>query len=168
MRVLGVDPGLNGGMSIIETSAPFDLARIVAAGLLPTAGEDAKRRIDASALHGWLQTHRPSVAFIERAQAMPKQGSSSGFIYGRAVGALEATILCSGIRLEVIESRAWKQRFNLGGGDKEGSRQKALMMFPEQASLFARKKDHQVAEATLIAMFGADLMKPMQVTGIKR
>ena len=30
----------------------------------------------------------------ERAQAMPKQGVSSGFKYRRAVGTIEAAILC--------------------------------------------------------------------------
>ena len=37
-----------------------------------------------------------SARLIERAQAMPKQGASSGFKYGRAVGAIEAAIaLCA-------------------------------------------------------------------------
>jgi hypothetical protein len=36
---------------------------------------------------------------IERAQAMPKQGASSGFKYGRAVGALEGVITCCCLRV---------------------------------------------------------------------
>jgi hypothetical protein len=41
-----------------------------------------------------IVTYKPQHAYIERAQAMPKQGASSGFKYGRAVGAIEATLAC--------------------------------------------------------------------------
>lgn len=151
MRILGIDPGISGGAAVIET-APLS---IVAAIALPTAGKAAKRRIDVAALHAWISAQSPQAAFIERAQALPKQGSSSGFLYGRAVGALEATVLLAKVRLEVIEPSAWKKTMNLKGKDKEGARQRVLMMFPAQAAEFALKKDHQKAEAALIAVFGA-------------
>lgn len=155
MRIAGIDCGLSGGIACVETSSPFDTPKLIAAMALPVAGEGPKRRIDVSALKGWLRLYRPSVAFVERSQAMPQQGSSSGFIYGRATGSIEATVLCCDISLEIIEASAWKRRFTLKGKDKEGSRQRALMMFPEHSQSFARKKDHNVAEAVLIAVFGS-------------
>ena len=51
-----------------------------------------------------LLVHQPQQACNERAQAMPKQGSSSRFKYGRAVGAIETTIMLRGIPLEIVES----------------------------------------------------------------
>jgi hypothetical protein len=68
--------------------------------MMPTVGIEiergtgAKERVDAIALRAWIVTHKPQHAYIERAQAMPKQGASSGFKYGRAVGAIEATLAC--------------------------------------------------------------------------
>ena len=40
---------------------------------------------------------------------MPKQGSSTGFKYGRAVGAIEAAITCAGSRSTIVEPSAWKR-----------------------------------------------------------
>lgn len=85
---------------------------------------------------------------------MPRQGSSSGFKYGRATGALEAAIVLSAIPLEIVEPTAWKRFWHLPAKDKERSRQQALQLFPAAHGLLARKKDHGRAEAALIALYG--------------
>jgi uncharacterized protein YbjT (DUF2867 family) len=87
----------------------------------------------------------------QRAQAMPKQGASSGFKYGRAVGTIEAAILCCEIPMTIIEPAVWKRALHLRGKDKEGARQLALQRFPAAHALLARR-DHQRAEAALIAL----------------
>jgi crossover junction endodeoxyribonuclease RuvC len=110
--------------------------------------------VDVIALQEWLLQHGPAMAFIERAQAMPKQGASSGFKYGRATGAIEAVIAVCGIPLEIIEPSLWKKLFRLRGGDKEAARQRALELFPSAHAALARKKDHGRAEAILIALYG--------------
>jgi hypothetical protein len=96
-------------------------------------------------------------AYIERAQAMPKQGASSGFKYGRAIGAIEAVIACCRIPITIIEPAAWKKFHHLVGKDKENSRQRALQMFPAAHVWLAKKKDHGRAEAALIALCGHEL-----------
>ena len=70
---------------------------------------------------------------------MPKQGASSGFKYGRAVGAIEAVLACCEIPMTVIEPSAWKKSHRLRGKDKEGGRQRALQLFPAQHALLALK-----------------------------
>jgi len=112
------------------------------------------------AIRTWLLGHRPQHAFIERAQAMPKQGASSGFKYGRAVGAIEAVLACCEIPFTIIEPTAWKKFHQLRGGEKEASRQRALMLFPAAHALLARKKDHGRAEAALIALAGTSVKAP--------
>src|SRR5262249_22780180 len=119
---------------------------------VPVVGGGAKERIDVLAIRSWVERHQPDHAVIERAQAMPKQGASSGFKYGRAVGAIEAVIALCGIPLTIIEPTAWKKHYGLRGGDKEASRQRALQLFPTAHAMIARKKDHGRAEAALIAM----------------
>ena len=103
-------------------------------------------------VRAWILTCAPSHAVIERAQAMPKQGASSGFKYGRATGALEAVITCCEVPLTIIEPTAWKKIHGLRGSEKEASRQRALQLFPSAHALLARKKDHGRAEAALLAM----------------
>ena len=56
------------------------------------------------------------------------------------------------IPLTIIEPTAWKKFHGLRGGEKEASRQRALMLFPSAHALLARKKDHGRAEAALIAL----------------
>jgi crossover junction endodeoxyribonuclease RuvC len=151
--ILGVDPGIRGGLAIIavdDGAAP----RLVDAIDIPVTGTGAKERVDAIALRDWIVTHKPQQAYIERAQVMPEQGASSGFKYGRAVGALEAIITCCEIPMTVIEPNAWKKLRQLRGKDKEGGRQRALQLFPAQHALLALKRWHGRAESALIALYG--------------
>jgi hypothetical protein len=83
-------PGIHGGVPIVtfgDDAAP----QLVDAIDIPVTGTKAKERVDVAALRSWIETHHPHHVLIEHAQAMPKQGASSGFKYGRAVGAIEAT-----------------------------------------------------------------------------
>ena len=156
MKVLGVDPGVHGGLAILEImdgAAPQLLEAID----IPTVGAKAKERVDVLALRTWVMARQPQHAFIERAQAMPRQGSSSGFKYGRATGAIEAVIACCEVAITIIEPASWKKAHHLRGGDKEGARQRALQLFPSAHALLARKRDHNKGEAALVALYGAAL-----------
>jgi crossover junction endodeoxyribonuclease RuvC len=152
MLVLGVDPGIHGGLAIVSNDG--DRAVIVDAIDIPVIGSGARERVDAIAVQNFIQHHRPAFALVERAQAMPRQGASSGFKYGRAVGALESTVVLCTVPLEIVEPTAWKRFWKLPPKDKERSRQRALELFPAAHALLARKLDHGRAEAALIALYG--------------
>ena len=160
MKFLGVDPGIRGGLAIVSIDANGVAPLLVDAIDIPVAGVGAKERVDVLALRTWIEQHAPQHALIERAQAMPKQGASSGFKYGRAIGAIEAVIACCEIPLTIIEPTAWKKFHQLRGGDKEAGRQRALQLFPAAHALLARKKDHGRAEAALIALYGIPSKNP--------
>jgi crossover junction endodeoxyribonuclease RuvC len=155
MIVAGLDPGVHGGLAVICVAN--GAAVLIDAIDVPVAGIGAKERVDILAIRDWIERHRPAHAYIERAQAMPRQGSSSGFKYGRAVGSIEAAITLSGVPLTIVEPSKWKHHHGLHGRDKEPSRQRALQLFPAAHALLARKRDHGRAEASLIALFGAQL-----------
>ena len=160
-KVLGVDPGIRGGLAIVEINdgaAP----QLIDAIDIPATGVGAKERVDVLAIRTWVLSHRPQHALIERSQARPEQGSSSGFKYGRAVGAIEAAITCCEIPMTIIEPTAWKKFHQLRGGDKESSRQRALQLFPAAHAALARRKDHGRAEAALIALYGSTLITPAE------
>jgi len=151
--ILGVDPGIRGGLAIVSVDADT-IPHLIDAIDIPVTGVGAKERVDVLAIRNWIAQHAPQHALIERAQAMPKQGASSGFKYGRAVGAIEAVIACCAIPLRIVEPSMWKKFHALRGGDKEAGRQRALQLFPTAHELLARKKDHGRAEAALIALIG--------------
>jgi len=164
MKILGIDPGaVSGGLAIVEINdgaAP----QLVDTIDLPVIGVKAKQRIDVLALRNWIQQHRADHAYIERGQAHPQQGASSGFKYGRGCGSLETVIQLLEIPMTIVEPAAWKKFHGLHGKDKEGARQKCLLLFPSAHALLARRKDHGRAEAALQALYGAH---QMALTGAK-
>ena len=101
-----------------------------------------------------LDTPEPATAvYVEHVSAMPKQGVASTFKFGRAVGAIWATVQLTGLRLELVTPTEWK-RWHRIGPEKEQARALAIRRFPALASDMARKKDADRAEALLIADFG--------------
>jgi crossover junction endodeoxyribonuclease RuvC len=168
LRVVGIDVGLLGAAALIERSQGDDLGdgqlgrrqdRIVDVIDLPTVGEDAQKRILVPELKKWLVAMHGDVAFLEDVHAMPKQGVASTFKFGRAAGAIEATVACVGLPWRLVTPVLWKRAMSLKGKDKEPSRQLVLQRFPEQTGYFTRMLDHQRAEACLIAVFGCDLIE---------
>lgn len=149
-RYLGIDPGLSGALAIVETIN--DVPVLVDVIDMPSTGTGAKARVDIIAAAQWIAKHAPSTALVERAQAFPGQGASSGFSYGRAVGAIEAAVTLCSIPMILVEASAWKRKLHLPGKDKEAARQKALQLFPSQHALLARKKDHNRAESALLVV----------------
>lgn len=151
MRILGVDPGLNGALAIYDPDEKvrWDVIDV------PTSGDDSQRRINAPVLAQWITACRPEIAYVESVAAFPGQGVSSMFRFGRATGAIEATIACCGVPITLIVPQTWKKFHGLRGSDKEQSRALAIRKFPSEASLLARRMDQNRAEALLIAYFGA-------------
>jgi Holliday junction resolvasome RuvABC endonuclease subunit len=149
-KYLGIDPGLSGALAIVEVVNGVPV--LIDAITIPATGTGAKARADVIAAARWIAKHAPSMAYVERAQAWPGQGASSGFSYGRAVGAVEATVALCQIPMVLVEASVWKRKLRLPGKDKEAARQRALQLFPTQHALLARKKDHGRAEAALLVI----------------
>lgn len=172
MRILGIDPGLVGGLAIYVTGDDLNgPLRCVCAVDMPVIESKMKgkrknssKRVDVAELQRFIKANFPDHAIIERAQAMPDQNAASGFRYGRAVGAIEATVLCSGVALSIVSPRQWKGHFELSrledektAAYKERSRLIALKVRGAKEFL-KRKKDHGRAEALLMAIYGAHLI----------
>jgi hypothetical protein len=69
-RILGVAPGVRGGLALIEINDGM-APQLVAAIDIPVTGVGAKERVDVLAIRTWILAHQPQHAAIERAQAMP-------------------------------------------------------------------------------------------------
>jgi crossover junction endodeoxyribonuclease RuvC len=152
MITLGIEAGIRGGLAVVDDAN--GVGTLVDAIDIPVIGSGARERVDVAAIRDWILQHRPALALIERAQAMPRQGASSGFKFGRATGALEAMLALCEIPYQIVEPSVWKCAFKLPGKDKEQARQRALELFPSAHELLARKKDHGRAEAALLALHG--------------
>ena len=152
MIVLGIDPGQSGALAIVALNNGAT-PEFIALLDVPMIGSGARERVDVLQLRGWITDHRPQHCLIERSQAMPKQGASSGFKYGRTCGSIEAAVVLSGVPWSLMEPTAWK-KFHRLGRDKELARQRAMQLLPAAHSFLSRKRDHNRAEALLIALAG--------------
>lgn len=86
----------------------------------------------------------------EDVHSMPKQGVSSTFKFGRAVGAIEAVARDLPGTWHIVSPQRWKRDMGLTS-DKEVCRNVAINLFPEGKQNLDKKKHHNRAEALLLA-----------------
>jgi crossover junction endodeoxyribonuclease RuvC len=120
-------------------------------------GPRVVNQVDAHMLANALRGHvtADTSALIEKVHAMPGQGVSSMFSFGRAAGIVEGVLAGLSVSFELIPPATWIKSMRTFGG-KDGSRQRAQELFPDYAHLFARKKDDGRAEAALLACYAAE------------
>ena len=145
--ILGIDPGKSGAIAAFT-----DGGRLVGIDDMPVAGNLVSAALLDEMLHNRIDpfADTPGTAVIEQVHAMPGQGVSSSFGFGRSLGVLEGVLAGQGWRIVWVTPAKWKRALGLTA-DKDMSRKRALELWPEHAPLFARKKDDGRAEAALIA-----------------
>jgi hypothetical protein len=96
---------------------------------------------------------------IEAAQAMPGQGSVSGFHYGQGYGEYLGMLKAMQIPFETIHPTKWKKEFGLLmpkaklADKKRASRDKAIELFPKEFERLSKAGNHGRAEALLLAEY---------------
>ena len=143
--VLGFDPGVNGSFAVISADG------------LAAEVHDFKGAPELCAELGALGKRLPpstpcEVAMIEKVGAMPKQGVASTFKFGRSYGEIIGVVAAHKLRMDFVPPGVWKRTFGLSK-DKDASRLKAMELFPQLRDRLTRKKDHNRAEALLIAEY---------------
>ena len=155
MIILGIDPGLSGALALYTTSDQtvevFDMPVLE----LVRNGKK-KGEVSAQALANLLAGRGIKAAFLERVNAMPGQGVTSVFSFGRSTGIVEGILAAYDIPTTLVTPQAWQKAVGQRAG-KDGSRERAMQLFPAQADLFQRKKDDGRSDAALIAYYGAKL-----------
>jgi crossover junction endodeoxyribonuclease RuvC len=148
MNVIAIDPGLNGAGAVSDERGDF-----VACFDLPTIGEGTQHRVDAANLADLIREHGPyAFAIVEQAGARPGQGVSSMFRFGQAYGTILGVVGTLAIPVRHVSPAKWKKALGLNS-DGETSRARAIETWPARAELFARKRDHNRAEAALLGLY---------------
>ena len=148
MRILGIDPGINGAFASIYKDD-------ITLHDLPTAGEGKHRIIATAVLAHQLKELAPTFAVMERVHAMPRQGVSSSFRFGQAFGAIEGVLGALGVSLSYVTPATWKRALGLSS-DKDEARLRAIQLYPAAAENLQRRKDIDRAEALLIATWARE------------
>lgn len=158
MRVIGIDPGLSGGFSVLDVDG-----RILAAGNFPTQqikkNGKTTTRLDGYSLASLFDGVEATHAFVENVSSRPRQAGQ--FQFGINTGVIHGILYAFGVEMHLVAPAVWKSVYQLKREEDEEkaqvktrAREIASRLYPEQANFFARVKDDGVAEATLLALYG--------------
>lgn len=144
--VLGVDPGQYGGLALIGRAS----GNLLWAETMPVL-KNAVPTVDVGELGRLLRGCHEVFAYVERAQAMPRQGVSSAFNYGCIFGSILTALADLGIGYELVSPAKWKREAGLSA-DKRGAVDLVRQLYP---AFPVKRSEDGIAEAILIARHGA-------------
>jgi len=140
MRYIGIDPGLSGGLALINDNGDALTER------MPKTERDA---IDLLAKWFWSGG---TFAVIEHVWSVPGQGG--GFAFGQNVGTLRTALTAARIPFDAVIPRRWQAALGIayatGATDTEKkniTKRRAQQLFP------ALTVTHAIADALLIAEY---------------
>lgn len=153
MIVTGIDPGMKGGIAILDN----ETNQMIAAPT-PVLGKE----LDYRKVFNVLCEHKPSIIVLEKVHAMPGQGVTSMFNFGMGYGALVALSVISNARLVLVTPQMWKKHVLAGTNkDKDAAIQFCNHTYP-QVNLIpprCRKAHDGMADAVCLAHYGANYVK---------
>lgn len=139
MPYIGIDPGLGGGLAMID----FD-GRILEAVKMPQTERDVYDTLQRFAATGPVRAH----AALEFVRSSPQQGVVSAFRFGQGYGALRMALVAVSLPFDEVTPRRWQGALGcLSGGDKNVTKRRAQELFPDA------KVTHAIADALLIAEY---------------
>tara|TARA_Y100000590_G_scaffold112009_1_gene127697 strand:- start:234 stop:713 length:480 start_codon:yes stop_codon:yes gene_type:complete len=156
MIIIGIDPGINGAISVIENK------KILEVYDTPTMidGKKNKRQINSAQVTNIIKERLNSgkevVVVVEHVNAMPGQGVTSMFNFGQSFGVIKGICAALSIPIYFVRPSKWKKYFNLIKTNKDASRTKVIEAYPGISSKLHRKKDSNRADAILIALYFND------------
>lgn len=150
MRIIGIDPGMTGGIAILGPDGMLELCAD-----LPIIRDGKLSWVDGPVLGSMLQQLgvHPARAFVERATPMPGQGTGSTFVFGVGFGSVLPTLQIYNIGIEFVMAGVWKRALGLSR-DKNASLDKARLLYP--TAELGLKKHHGRAEALLLAYYARE------------
>ena len=155
MRIIGIDPGLSGGIAILDDLKIFDMFDMP----IMSEGKKNKNQLNSAQLVNIIKKHivlGKTFVIVEQVSAMPGQGVTSMFNFGQTFGSIKG--ICAALNLPIFYVRPskWKKHFELINSSKDASRTKVIEMYPSISSRLSKKKDVNKADAILIARYFRD------------
>ena len=147
MIYIGVDPGQKGGYAVIGDDGSYKA--------YPWDDAQFLRHMSGLTMMRDLEGHK-LIAAVEKVGAMPGQGVTSMFHFGRSAGYIEGVLAALGIPYQLIPPAKWKKEFSLIGKDKSASIVTCRRLFPEldlKRTEKCRTDSDGMAEAALIAEY---------------
>jgi hypothetical protein len=160
---MGIDPGLTGAACVLDRNS----GKIIELYDLPTYTTETKARksgefkhLDVHKLSKWVDMYADAcaVCVLEDPGAMPKQGLSSTFRFGKTCGEIHGVLAGHYVMTIPVKPSAWKAFYGLSS-NKDSAKQLADEIFPSNSALWSLKKFHDRAEAAILAFYGVMYLK---------
>ena len=156
MRIIGIDPGLSGGIAILDDLKIYDIFDMP----IMSEGKKNKNQLNSAQLVNILNKHvlkkENTFVIVEQVSAMPGQGVTSMFNFGQTFGSIKGICAALGLSIFYVRPAKWKKHFELINSSKDASRTKVIEMYPSISSRLTKKKDVNKADAILIARYFRD------------
>jgi|TARA_B110000211_G_scaffold231196_1_gene292346 crossover junction endodeoxyribonuclease RuvC len=153
MRIIGIDPGLSGGIAILDDKKVIELFDMP---VMPD-GKKNKRQLNSALLVKLIKDNiknlEDTAMVVEQVNAMPGQGVTSMFNFGQTFGAIKGICAALGLPIFFVRPAKWKKHFELINSSKDSSRTKAIEMYPSISEQLSKKKDVNKSDAILIARY---------------
>jgi len=155
MLIMGIDPGKNGAIVVLNV-----LGELVKQLIMPLNLEgEPDISFLVSSIGPLIEAHRGEVyVYIERAQAMPKQGVVSMFNYGKGYGKLLGYFEGVNVPIFRVQAQRWKKVvLSAMEHTKEGAIEFCRRFYPTLNLLRTPQctKPHDgLADALCIAVYG--------------
>jgi crossover junction endodeoxyribonuclease RuvC len=164
--IVGIDPGISGGVAIMDTEGN-------AKSWYPMPVTNGKKNtIDPVGLSGLLMYKDDvliadiiKLCVIEDVHAMPKQGVSSMFSFGRSLGIIQGVVATLGIPYQFVTPQKWKKTVLDGfpNKDKNDAATFCNRRWPYadfRASTRSKKPHEGIVEAMCMAEYGRRVLCP--------
>jgi crossover junction endodeoxyribonuclease RuvC len=147
MTVIGIDPGLKGGIVFMVDG------RIAKAKKMPVVKGDGGSSIDFGEVAAMFRYEKPDIVAIEKVHSMPGQGVASVFTFGMGFGGLIGVCAGLGVSYKFVRPIEWQKKAFAGMDKKLGKGRSILYVkqrFPECEPIH---KHDGLADAAIIAEY---------------
>jgi len=154
--VIGIDPGISGAIARYNSSEASAATQLIIWDM-PILEVNKKKTISPYLVANILKEAAAPV-YIEKVAAMPNQGVTSMFNFGKGFGVILGAAAGLGLQTTQVTPQQWMKALKCQRG-KDANRQRACELFPQYADMFARKKDDGRADAALLAYYAASFVE---------
>lgn len=142
--VLGYDPGVNGGLSVLDARG----AVVFVGGLNDKMTEHEALDVAWEAAHVLLK-HGGWEGYVEKVGHITGDGGKGSHTFGYIKGLVRGALRSRGVALYDVPPQLWQAKLEcMTGGDKNVSKRRAIELFP------GVKITHKTADSLLIALYG--------------
>lgn len=148
MKIMGIDPGKNGGICILDQSG-----EVLTLIKMPATPSD---------LYNFLVEHSDcNACVLEKVGGMPGNGGSAMFNFGKGYGWIEMALIACKIKTVTVTPQKWQKYYQLGSSSscthtewKNKLKAKAQQLFPS----LGKKITLVTCDAMLIAEYGRNTL----------